>query len=97
LYWIAPRRRVLPEDQNAEEVHGNANAQADQSSSAAAQPSSATVPSSIPQEPPQTQSAPRPAQEDEFDYGCWENFWYAVCCMSGRNRSIIPAVQPTAS
>jgi len=97
LYWIAPRRRVLPEDQNVEEVHGNANAQAGQSSSAAAQPSSAAVPCSIPQELPQAQSAPRPAEEDEFDYGCWGKFWYAVCCMSGRHRAITPAVQPTAS
>jgi len=94
---MAPRRRVLSEDQNAKEVNGNADAQAGQSSSAAAQPSSATAPYSIPQELPQAQSAPRPAQEDEFGYGCWENFWYAVCCMSGRHRGIIPAVQPIDS
>jgi len=83
-------------DESVEEENGNGDAQAGQSS-AAAQPSSAAVPYSIPQEPMQAQSAPRPAQGDEFDYSCWENFWYAVCCMSGRNRSITPAVQPTAS
>jgi len=94
---MAPRRRVMPEDQDAEEENGNANARAGQPSSAAAQPSSATAPCSIPQELPQAQSAPRPAQEVQFDYGCWGNFWYAVCCMSVRRRDIIPAVQPTAS
>jgi len=94
---MAPRPPVLPVDQNAKEVNGNGNGQAGQSSSAAAQLSSATAPCSIPQEPPQAQSAPRPAQEYEFDYGCWGNFWYAACCISGRHRSIIPAVQPTAS
>jgi len=96
LYWTAPRRHVLPEDQNAEEVNGNADAQDGQSSSAAAQPPSATAPCSIPQEPSQAQPAPRPAQEDEFDYGCWGNFLHAVCCIP-HPLGVVPAIRPATS
>jgi len=91
LWWIAPRRPVLPGDQNAEAVNGNANAQAGQSSSAAAQPPSATAPYSIPQEPSQAQPATPHPHKDEPDYGCWGNFLLAVCCIHA--RVVVPAVQ----
>ncbi|OAX33419.1 WD40 repeat-like protein, partial [Rhizopogon vinicolor AM-OR11-026] len=71
-YFIAPRR-VLPEDQSAEEENVNINSETGQSSLAAAQSSSAAAPSSTPQGPQYLHAQPstRLSQEDGHDYGCW--------------------------
>ncbi|OAX34453.1 WD40 repeat-like protein [Rhizopogon vinicolor AM-OR11-026] len=67
LYWTAPRR-VLPQDQSAEEG-SSTNAETGQSSSAAAQSSSAAAPSSTPQGPQhlQAQRSTRPTRDDGYD------------------------------
>ncbi|OAX33418.1 WD40 repeat-like protein [Rhizopogon vinicolor AM-OR11-026] len=96
LYWMAPRPVVL-EDQSAEEENGNTNAQTGQPPSSIAAPPSVAQADSTPHRPqhPQIQPATRPVDE-EYDYGCWGNFWYVVCCMSRRPRDI-SGVQPAAS
>ncbi|OAX36848.1 WD40 repeat-like protein [Rhizopogon vinicolor AM-OR11-026] len=95
LYWMAPRP-VVPEDQSAGEEDGNTNVQTGQPPSSIVTPTSAAQADS-PHMPrhPQIQPATQPVEE-EYDYGCWGNFWYIVCCMSRRPRDI-SGVQAAAS